>query len=139
MILPFPEPSPRATTLICGGLVLLFATLSYWAVLGKSATYDEPLHAVAGQLVRFHHDYRVDTEDGALFTWWGSFLHSSTDLHLDLKDTSFLRVAEEHGHQWPFVIRTLYETSGVDGEAYVNRSRFMFVIVGMALGSLVAW
>lgn len=137
--LPFRPPSPRATALICGGLVLLFGLLSYWAALGKSATYDEPLHAVAGHLVRYHGDYRIDPEDGALFLRWGAFLHSQDELKLNLNDENFKSVTKEHGRQWPFVIRELFQNGSVDGDAYLNRSRIMFVPLGMALGALVAW
>src|SRR5205814_1375731 len=112
---------------------------SYWAALGKSATYDEPLHAVAGHLVRFHHDYRIDSEDGALFTWWGTLLHTSDDLPLNFSDEHFRNVAADHSRQWPYVVHELYQMDRVDGGAYVNRSRFMFVLLGMVLAALLAW
>jgi len=137
--LPFREPSPRNTALICGGLALLFATLSYWAATDKSATYDEPLHAVAGHLVRHYGDYRIDPEDGALFTRWGALLHGHDALKIDQQNEHFKNVAEDHARQWPWVVRELYETSGVEGHAYVNRSRFMFVILGVALALLMSW
>src|SRR5204863_9948393 len=38
-----------------------------------------------------------------------------------------------------YVVHELYQTDRVDGGAYVNRSRFMFVLLGMGLAALLAW
>src|SRR5207249_10798181 len=89
--------------------------------------------------VRFATDYRIDCEDGALFTRWGSLLHRWHDLRMDGGDPNFKNAGKEHAAEWPFVVHELYQTDEIDGDAYVNRSRFMFVIVGAALALLLAW
>jgi hypothetical protein len=135
---------PRVWTLVgLGGialLLLLFATLSYRAALTKSATYDEPLHAVAGLVRRTMGDFRINPEDPALFGYWGSLPHGSDALKIN-KDLKYwdLMIEDFATNQWYFVWQTLYRTPGVDGDAFVQRSRFMFVIVGVMLGALIAW
>src|SRR4051812_10916063 len=54
---------------LCAALLILFAVLSYSAVVTKSATFDEPVHAMSGYVIRNYKDYRIDPEDPALFTW----------------------------------------------------------------------
>src|SRR4051794_24827112 len=65
---------------LCAALLLLFAVLSYSAVLTKTATFDEPLHAVSGYAIRAFGDYRIDPEDPALFTRLAAFPHGSNAL-----------------------------------------------------------
>jgi hypothetical protein len=122
----------------CAALLLAFAVLGYSAVLTKSATFDEPLHAAVGQVIRHHGDYRMDPEDGALFLRWGNLPHGADSLRIDTIDPEFVQQRDQHDHQWWFIMRTLYHTGGSDADTYLNRSRFMFVIVGLALGA-VAW
>src|SRR5438093_5798066 len=104
-------PGPRLTTVLVIPLVAIFGGLAYTAAVGKSATYDEPLHAVAGQVIRQTGDYRIDPEDGALFLRWSALLHGAKDIPLDLKDEDFnavFHVPENqntflvHSRQWVF-------------------------------------
>src|SRR5438477_1575802 len=121
-------------------LLAAFAALSHRAVLTKSATYDETLHAVAGHVVRHQHDYRIDAEDPPLFLWWGAFGHRRDDLAIDTRDEDFRTVWIDHAKQWIFVVRTLYETPGNNPhDGFVNRSRVTFLILAILLGAIVAW
>src|SRR5205085_11600494 len=82
----------------------------------------------------------------SLFLRWGALLHGKDALKLDTSDADFNNIFhlkdvtafQTHGMQWPFVVRTLYQ-SGAQADAYVNRSRLMFVFAGVALGALVGW
>jgi hypothetical protein len=133
------SPSRRFGLLWVAGWLCLFAAMSYSAVVQKCATFDEPLHAVSGAIIRQTHDYRIDPEDPALFTWLSSLIHSSTALRIDTASQDFLAVPQEHNRQWDVAIDTLYRTPGNDGAAYINQSRFLFTLIGVALGALLAW
>ncbi|HEY7089102.1 MAG TPA: hypothetical protein VH518_13490, partial [Tepidisphaeraceae bacterium] len=59
---PHDKMMQRIAIAGCAGLLILFAILSYTASLTKSATYDEPLHAVAGFVHRTMGDFRINAE-----------------------------------------------------------------------------
>jgi 4-amino-4-deoxy-L-arabinose transferase-like glycosyltransferase len=124
----------------CGGLLILFAVLSRSAGRSKSATYDEPLHAVAGWVRRTTGDFRINQEDPALFGYWASLRHGSKALTLntDLRWWDEM-LTDFNNKQWWFVWWTLYKTPGVNPDEFIQQSRFMFIIVGVALGALIAW
>jgi hypothetical protein len=127
------------TLALCAALLLLFAGLSYSAVLTKNATYDEPLHAVSGYAIRTFGDYRIDPEDPALFTRLSALPHGSNALKFDKDDANFKSIFKVHDAQWFSAVKTLYDTPGNDADAYINRSRFVFMLIGLATGALVCW
>jgi hypothetical protein len=124
---------------LCAALLVLFATLSYSAVLTKNATYDEPLHAAAGAVIHDFGDYRIDPEDPAFFTWLSSVPHASGAVKIDTKSNEFVAVPKVHDQQWFVAINTLYRTPGNDPDTYINRSRFLFMLIGLACGAMVCW
>jgi hypothetical protein len=135
----------RAFAGTCAGLLVLFAVLGYSAVVGtpwhpgKSATYDEPLHAVGGYLKRHHDDFRINPEDPSLFGLLASVPHGAGALDLDLNAPSFTQTVTDIRYQWSFVVDTLYRTPGNEPDHFLHRSRFMFVLLGVGLGTLVCW
>jgi Dolichyl-phosphate-mannose-protein mannosyltransferase len=134
-----PRPHAVAAIVFCAALLVVFAIVSYSAVLKKSATYDEPLHAVAGFVHLTTGDFRINPEDPALFGYWGALPHSREELKLNLDSPSWGKmIADTASNQWPFVVDTLYHTPGTDADSFLNESRLMFVIVGVALGALIA-
>ena len=137
---------------LCAAMLLLFAVLSYSAVLTKCATYDEPLHAVSGYAIRNFSDYRIDPEDPALFTWLTALPHHAGALKFNINDSRFTgketvngvpmtrqTVTQQHDLQWVVTINTLYRTPGNDADGYINRSRFLFMLIGVVLGALICW
>ena len=124
---------------LCAALLVLFAMLSYSAVLTKNATYDEPLHAVSGYAIHAYGDYRIDPEDPAFFTWLSSLVHGHDALKFDDNSDEMNKVVKTHDEQWVASIDTLYRTPGNDADAYLNRSRFLFTLIGLACGGLVCW
>lgn len=136
------KPQLRAATAIglCGAFLILFAALAFSAVRKKSATYDEPLHSVAGYVHRVLGDFRINPEDPALFGYWGSLAHGPGALKInkDYKAWDDM-IGDFSVNQWTFVWLTLYRTPENDATAFLNRTRFMFVIVGMMLGGLIGW
>lgn len=138
---------------VCAALLLAHFLVSLAAVGGKSVTYDEPLIAVGGHMVRHFGDYRVDVEDGALCKWWSAAFQSKSGLKIDLNDP-FLTgdpsvaglpgIYAEQQQQWPFAVKVLFHTrdeSGqvVQGQDYVNRSRAMFAFASVIAGAFLAW
>src|SRR5438874_13111130 len=81
-------------------MLLASGFLSYFAALQESPTFDEPLHATAGYLIRWMHDYRVDIEDPALFTLVSTLPQRRSDLFIDSKDPRLDLLLHDHGHQW---------------------------------------
>ena len=119
-------------------LLVIFAVLSYSAVLGKSATFDEPLHVVGGEVHRYLNDYRINPEDPALFGWWSSLPHTASSMTLNSKDAFYEGAVNDVNQQWWFVVSSLYNRGAVVADDYLNRSRFMFVLLGVVLGALIA-
>jgi hypothetical protein len=132
-------PHAARALLGCSLLLVAFATLSYTAVLSKSATYDEPLHAVGAWLHLWKHDFRVNPEDPPLWHYWAALPNGPGALKVDLHSQRYARVADDIYNEWPFVVDTLYRTSGNNADAFIDRSRFMMVLVGIGLGALVGW
>lgn len=122
----------------CGLLILLFAILSRTAILTKSATYDEPLHAVAGYTNLRLGDYRLNFEDPPLWHYWVSILNSRDSIKFDDQDSAWIGIASNTYNEWEFSTRVLYQTEGNDGIAFVNRSRFMMLLLAVALAILLA-
>ncbi len=131
---------PRASFILCAALLALFAILSYSAALTKSPTSDEPLHALGGYLHRTAHDFRINPEDPPLFGYWASLPHRAGTLRVDFDSPQWRDMLKNFGtNQWPFVAKTLFDTAGNDGDRFIQRSRLMFVPVGVMLGALIAW
>jgi 4-amino-4-deoxy-L-arabinose transferase-like glycosyltransferase len=124
---------------LCAALLVLFAAMAYTAVLTKSATYDEPLHVVGGYLHLYDHDFRINPEDPALFGYWAALAIGPRGLVYDRHSPDLIAAADAIDRQWPFVINTLYRTPENDFRAIVARARFVFVLVGVGLGAVVAW
>lgn len=138
------EPRARRFNLIaisiCVALLISFAALSYSAIRGKSATSDEPLHLVGG-FVRLHEgDFRLDPEDPALFGYWASLPLSRSAIKLNNQSLRWNAILSgDNQASWSFVTETLYQTRENDADYLLNTSRFMFILVGVALGATIAW
>ena len=123
----------------CVLLLAIFGLLSWGTASTKSATCDEPLHATAGYLHVFHHDFRIDPEDPPLWEYWAMLPHRAGDLRPDFDDPDWqLSLSTEGRKNW-FCARTLYRTPGIDGEAFIERSRLLMLGLGVVLGALVVW
>src|SRR5205085_6976870 len=130
---------PRSVTAIVAVLLVIFAVLSYSAVRTKSAAFDEPAHALAAYVYRFHRDARLAPEDPPLFAYWAALPHGSSELKLDFEQPSFRRTLDYSPYRFGFVVSSLYQTPGNDADGFLNRSRVMFVLLGVTTGTLLAW
>ncbi len=137
---PLAFSNKRLALVLCGAALLLFAVLSYGAMHTKSATYDEATHSVGGFVHLTMGDFRVNPEDPVLFGYWGALPQTESDLKIVKETPSWSGMLDDFSsNQWPFCIQTLYQTPGNDGDAFIQRSRAMFTLIGVALGSLIAW
>jgi hypothetical protein len=135
-----PHLRPGGAILACALLLVAFAALSTAAARTKCPTYDETLHAVGAHVHATLGDFRINPEDPALFGHWSALIHCKDALAIDtglewwdpmLRDVEL--------NQWYFAWWTLYRTRGNDGEAFIQRARLMFVLLGVLLGALIAW
>jgi hypothetical protein len=124
--------------LICVLLLTIFAVTSFTAVLTKNATIDEPTHALSGWLELRTGDFRLELVNPPLWKCWAAIgnLFSTPQIKHDSpvwKDLTWEPVDE-----LAWTARTLYDTPGYDGDAFVNRSRAMMLVLGVALGAVIA-
>ncbi len=130
---------PRSSTiLLCGLLLILFAALAWTAAATKSPTTDEPYHAPAGWLHLWRHDFRFDTEDPPLWQFWAALPNGPDALQFDFQSVDWSQLPLNNGEEVAWQIRTLFRTSGNDAEKFIRRSRAMMLIIGVALGGLIA-
>jgi len=132
---------PLRAVLFCGLLSVLFATLAWAAVRGKSATWDEPSHAATGWLMLWRHDYRLSPDVPPLWEYWIALPTSPDSLHFDAHSRLY-RQLRTKSDLFRWTAQTLYETPGNDGIALVDRGRVMALTLGVALAILIgrwAW
>jgi hypothetical protein len=126
---------------ICTVLCVLFAAISWTAVRGKSATWDEPSHAATGWLMLWRHDYRLSPDVPPLWEYWIALPTGPDSLHFDAHSSNYLNLRTKMDlFRW--CVSTLYQTPGNDGVALVNRGRMMALALGVALAILIgrwAW
>jgi hypothetical protein len=86
------------------------------------------------------HDYRINFEDPPLWKYWAALPNGAASIAFNDKDPAWLAMSDDVYRGWELANRTLFQTSGNDGGAFVNRSRFMMVLLGCLLGVvLTAW
>jgi hypothetical protein len=140
---PIPDAARRPgvkAMIVCGLLITLFGALSFTGSRTKSPTFDEPLHVAGGLILRTSGDTRVNPEDPPLLGLLASMLVSRDALPDGYQANPFWgRMLQNFpAAHWPFITASLFRTPGVDGAAMVRTARPVFVIIGMALGALIA-
>jgi hypothetical protein len=130
--------NPRVGAGLCVAFLLFFAIVGYGAVLTKSATFDEPVQTVAAWLRHYDGDFRLNIEDPPLWEEWAALPNGPDALKPDLAGPDWRTLLDIPARQWRFVTQTLWRTPGIDGATVVNRSRAMMVLIGLALGGLIA-
>ncbi|MGB7161043.1 MAG: hypothetical protein WBD40_23480 [Tepidisphaeraceae bacterium] len=134
-----PRRHRTRVIVVCAALLALFAVLAHFAVSAKGPTYDEPLHAVGAWLHLHKGDFRVNPEDPPLWHYWAALPNGPDALNPRMDEERFQIVDDDIFREWAYVVDVLYRTEGNDGEAIVARSRAMMLIVGVALGGVIAW
>lgn len=128
-----------AAAVIAAVLLITFWVRAQVAISGKSSTYDEPMHAL-GAWVHWHvGDWRINFEDPPLWHYWAALANGLDSITVDYRNPRWQLMPDEWNHQWPWTREVLYLTPGNDGEAFVQRSRSMMIVIGVALGAVIAW
>src|SRR6185369_9425 len=125
--------SPRLPLIVCPLLLAAFALLAWSSVTTKSPTADETLHAVSAWTQTYARDFRITPEDPPLWKYAAVLPQDSKSLRLDTTDPDWQALLTNIDRQAWFTSRTLYRTPGIDGAAFVNRSRAVMLIVGLLL------
>ena len=137
-----PRPPPRrhgAAVAVCGGLLLVFALCAWLGARDKSATFDEPVGAVGAWTDVALGDHRIDYEHPPLWKYWAALPNAGRAPGGDRSADAWVAMLRDPHAKWTWCINALYRTSGVDGHAFVNRSRAMMLLIGVALGAVIAW
>src|SRR5262245_29449538 len=106
---------------MCAALLAIFAVLSWSAVSRKSATADEPLHALGAYVHTFHGDFRLNCEDPPLWKYWAMFPHQRGELKVDFDSSRWNSLPDDIWQGTSFVVQTLYGTPGNDPDTFINR------------------
>ena len=122
----------------CAALLAAFAVLAWTAARTKSPTMDEPTHAVAGWLALHDGNYRFEVANPALWKMWAAVGNVRATVATDRTGDVWRPVTWLPRVEVPWVRRTLFDTPGNDGGAFVSRSRAMMLVVGVALGGAIA-
>jgi hypothetical protein len=130
--------SAKITVAVCAALLVAFYAIGWRAVRGKSPTMDEPLHATGAYLHTFKQDYRVNSEDPPLWKRWAMLPHRRDEISFDVNHPDWSAALTNTDYQSVIATRTLFQTAGNDGGGFINASRRMMLLVGVALGVLVA-
>jgi hypothetical protein len=130
-----PLLSGRVAIGVCAALLAGFVLIAWLAVRGKSATYDEPLHVTAAWEVANRREFRVDPEDPCLWQYWAALPQPSSAFH---SESGPLWSHALSNVKWPWTTVTLYDTPGLDADAFLARSRAMMLVLAVALGAAIA-
>jgi len=124
---------------VCAGLLILFAFISWSAVSTKNATFDEPLHLLGGFVNRTSGDFRLNPEDPALFGYLAALPLDRSAIHVNYQSPHWSSILEDPNRRWWFVMTTLYQDLLNNADAVTQKSRFIFLGIGMLLGAMIAW
>jgi hypothetical protein len=131
--------APRAAAAACALLIVAFVALALWGARHRSATYDEPMHAVAAHVLSRHADFRANPEDPNLWQRWAALVTPGDALKVNFDDPRWRGLFEDDAQRWSWAVDTLYRTPGNDADAFLWRMRCMLVLLGAAAAALVAW
>src|SRR5512135_1623041 len=98
--------SLRATIAICGSLLAIFGILSFTASRTKSPTFDESLHAVAGEVYLEKRDFRINPEHPPLWKMWSAL--GQQPLTMDFNSPDWTEMSRETGRHWKWTVDTLF-------------------------------
>jgi hypothetical protein len=124
--------------IVVAALLALFAFRSWRAVEHESPTFDEPVHFLDGVAAWKLHDFRLNTEHPVLWKLWAALPVLGAGFHFDTSNEDWQQTPTTRQRATPFVVETLFRTPGNDTRTLLARGRFMMLLVGIALGGMIA-
>jgi hypothetical protein len=118
------------------GLLILFALLAWIGASSESAVYDEPLHLASALSMKQLGDFRVDSEDPALFKQWLAMCEPTTTLPTD--SAFWATAGREAPSQWAWAVQAIFVRPAAEAMALIDRGRAAMLLLGVLLGALIA-
>jgi hypothetical protein len=126
--------------LIIGGLLLIvFTSTAWWASLGKCATIDEPGYLVSAWTMTHDDDFRLDCENPPPWKYYVAAGTRQAALPIDLGSPGWARLLKQFDYEEVFASNVMYRTPGVDPDALIRAGRARMLLIGVALGVVIAW
>jgi hypothetical protein len=120
------------------GLMLAHALVSYLAIVQKSATVDEPSHAMQAYAGRWLGDYRVDASNPPLWLRWVALAMPQSILQVSTDSPAWPVLLNQPGDGWQWFSPILYRTPGNDPDAFLNRARLIMLPIALGVGLMIA-
>jgi 4-amino-4-deoxy-L-arabinose transferase-like glycosyltransferase len=134
------SPSPCRIFLAVAFFCIIYAVVAWTATSGKSATADEPTHAVTGWFDLWRADFRLCPDMPPLWEDLIALPIGPAAIRYDLSKPEFqdyFTIRNRH-ETLPWDVRMLYRTSGNDGVEIVRRARITALILAVGLAAMVA-
>jgi 4-amino-4-deoxy-L-arabinose transferase-like glycosyltransferase len=133
----------KATSLpilvIIAGLLAAFAVTGWTAWLGKSATYDEPLHFMGAWIQTHYDDFRCDPEDPPLWRYYAMLGTSKSELKVPTSGVEWNDMLRDRGVEGLFFQDVFYYTPENNAVAALVAARGRMLMLGVVLGAAIAW
>jgi hypothetical protein len=131
------KPVAKITAIgACLLLLICFALTSAWAISGKSPTMDEPMHLGAAWIQTHWHDFRCNPEDPPLWKYYLGLATSDKMFHLTPATAGkYLQLNIVAGNLF---FDNMYQEAGNDPDRIFFSSRCRMVLLGVALGAVIA-
>lgn len=124
---------------IIAGLLLVFALTAWTAWRGKSPTFDEPLHLVAGWVETHYGDFRCDPEDPPLWLYYAFAGTDKNNLHIPSTGLIWDKMLTDRRVEGLFFRQVLFYTPGNDAIGILADARLRMLLLGVLLGIGIPW
>ena len=117
--------------------MLIHGIVAGQAASTKSATFDEPVHAMSGLLQWRYGDYRLNAEHPPLWKFVAGLSTRWVPLNVDLRSTQSQVMFANLNLQERWAVKTLFQTAENNGPALVDQARLGMLIFGALVVGLV--
>jgi hypothetical protein len=137
---PGQNRSARIMTLIaCALLLAIFVATAWRASLTKCATIDEPGYLVSAWTQTHDDDFRLDCENPPPWKYYAALGTRRGALPIDPKSPGWAQLLKQFDYEEVYASNVLYRTPGVDPDALIRAGRARMLMIGVALGAVIAW
>lgn len=126
----------------CITLLTIFYCLANLGISGRCATFDEPLHFIAGW-ERYHNDdFRMDVEDPPLWQYWAVLGSNKSAMKFDYTRPTWRWIPQAYHLNVAWAREAMYANVSSDMDAVFQPARMRMLLLGVAVGVLIgvwAW